>query len=128
MKKIGLLVFIMTFGMIHVGLCLDSAHRYPREYMNVDLAKQIKLSDWQIAKINKIRQENEAKMNVLQMKIETLRFEQRNIAQSANEQIREILNDKQKAKYDKLHIQYNKEKHIHDMPIEKPSRKKMPRY
>ncbi len=97
--------------------------KYPSLY-NAEWEDKIKLSPQQIEIVKQIREKNQEKMNVFLMEIETINHEIKALEEENDEQIREILSEKQKVKFDmykyKLKKQYNEHKNE-----EKPSRKKM---
>ena len=97
--------------------------RYPSLYNN-EWEKKLKLTAYQQELIKKIRNDNQEKMNVLLMEAETLRHEMSALAEENDEQIREILSEKQKVKFDMYQYQLKKQKNEH-RGEEKPSRKKM---
>ena len=91
---------------------------------NEELEKKLKLSPQQIEILKQIESKNQEKMNIYLMELETIQHEMAALADENAEQIREVLTEKQKVKYDKYQYQLKKQKNEHKGE-EKPSSKKM---
>ena len=99
------------------------SEKYPSLYDN-EWQKKLKLSPQQEAAVKQIKAENQKKMNVYLMEIDTIHHEMNALIDENNEQIREVLSEKQKTKYDMYQYQQKKQNNEHKGE-EKPSRKKM---
>ena len=118
--------FAFVFAFFAVLSCAQAKSledKYPSLYNN-EWEKKLKLTAYQQEQIKKIRDDNQEKMNVLLMEAETLHYEMVALAEENDEQIREVLSEKQKVKYDMYQYQLKKQKNEHKGE-EKPSRKKM---
>lgn len=120
-KIIALILF--SFLVVFSASARTVAEKYPSLYNN-EWEKKLKLTAYQQEQIKKIRDDNQEKMNVLLMEAETLHYEMVALAEENDEQIREVLSEKQKVKYDMYQYQLKKQKNEHKGE-EKPSRKKM---
>ncbi|MBR3662773.1 MAG: hypothetical protein IKN67_05825 [Alphaproteobacteria bacterium] len=116
--------YLVLFAFSAQAKSLNDEAAYPKEYMEINWEKELKLNPFQNEKINTINQKTKEQMNILQMQIETLQYEMLALTENNNKQIREILDGKQKVLFDKMRIKYNKEHHINE-EIARPSRKKM---
>ena len=99
------------------------SEKYPSLYDN-EWQKKLKLSPQQEAAVKQIKAENQKKMNVYLMEIDTIHHEMNALIDENNEQIHEVLSEKQKTKYDMYQYQQKKQNNEHKGE-EKPSRKKM---
>lgn len=123
--KLCKIACLISLGYLFVfaAVARTPEERYPSLYNN-EWEKKLKLTAYQQELIKKIRNDNQEKMNVLLMEAETLRHEMSALAEENDEQIREILSEKQKVKFDMYQYKLKKQKNEH-RGEEKPSRKKM---
>jgi len=97
--------------------------KYPSLYNN-EWEKKVKLTSAQEEQLKIIRDKNQEKMNVFLMEIETIHHEMAALVDENTNQMRDILDEKQKVKFDMYQYQLKKQKNEHKGE-EKPSRKKM---
>lgn len=124
MKILKLLCYVFSALMIlFAAEARTLSEKYPSLYNN-EWEKKVKLTQFQIDKIKTIRDANQEKMNILLMEMETIRHEMAALIEENDEQIREILSEKQKVKFDMYQYQQKRQRNEHKGE-EKPSRKKM---
>lgn len=121
-KKIACLAGLFC-SVMFAAVARTPAEKYPSLYDN-DWEKKVKLTAYQQEQIKKIRDDNQEKMNLLLMEEETLHHEMASLAEENDEQIKNILSEKQKVKYNMYQYQLKKQRNEH-RGEEKPSRKKM---
>lgn len=121
LKLICCAFLVMMF--LSVSEAKKLSEKYPSLY-NVEWEKSLKLSLWQEEQIKIIRDKNQEKMNVLLMELETIHHEMAALVDENESQIRDILSEKQKVKFDMYQYKLKKQKNEHKGE-EKPSRKKM---
>lgn len=99
------------------------SEKYPSLYDN-EWEKKLKLTSFQEEQLKVIRNKNQEQMNVLLMEMETIRHEMAALVDENNSQMRDVLTEKQKVKFDMYQYQQKKQKNEHKGE-DKPSRKKM---
>lgn len=122
---------ILKIFMLASVFCLFSSvieakslnEKYPSLY-NTEWQKKLKLTEYQIEQINAIREKNQEQMNVYLMEMDTLKHEMAALVDDVDEQIREVLTEKQKVNFDLYKYKLKKKNNEHEGE-EKPSRKKM---
>lgn len=119
-------IFVFVFAFFAVLSCAQAKSledKYPSLYNN-DWEKKVKLTAFQIEQVKQIRNQNQEKMNIFLMELDTIHHEMAALAEENDEQIRNILSDKQKVKFDMYRYQLKKQHNEHKGE-DKPSRKKM---
>lgn len=124
MKILKIFCYICALMMIlTVSEAKTLTEKYPSLYNN-EWEKKVKLTSAQEEQLKIIRDKNQEKMNVFLMEIETIHHEMAALVDENTNQMRDILDEKQKVKFDMYQYQLKKQKNEHKGE-EKPSRKKM---
>lgn len=121
LKTFSIAIILSVFSVNAYAKSLNE--KYPSLY-STEWEQKMKLSPQQIEMIKQIREKNQEKMNVFLMEIDTIHHEISALVEENDEQIRDILSEKQKVKLDMYHYQLKKQNNEHRNE-EKPSRKKM---
>jgi len=124
MKILKIFCYICALMMIlTVSEAKTLTEKYPSLYNN-EWEKKVKLTSAQEEQLKIIRDKNQEKMNVFLMEIETIHHEMAALVDENTNQMRDILDEKQKVKFDMYQYQLKKQRNEHKGE-EKPSRKKM---
>ena len=124
MNKLKLCTLFVIFGSFIAIAHAKSLDKEPLALYNDELEKKLKLTPQQQETLKQIRKKNQEKMNIFLMEIDTIHHEMAALIDENNEQIREILSEKQKVKFDMYNYQLKKQANQHKNE-DKPSRKKM---
>jgi NhaP-type Na+/H+ and K+/H+ antiporter len=118
-----------------VGIVLFSSNTFAKnkvipEAKQIDWIDELNLKDVQAAKVKAIREKSNTQIKSRLIQIDAIRKEMNDIHNQENAEIRTLLDEQQRIKFDKHLDRLNKNNNVYDTYTngKKPSRKRMRQY